>query len=83
MRIPFPAMALAALLGCASSQEPQLDGPIGRGTKVVTSKVEPSTLIAADGTLCNVSALRFRDTAIGDVVSCEWRQRSEGPPKYN
>ena len=81
MRIALLAVSLLALSGCATSEALPPEGPVGPGTKIVTSKVEPSTLVAADGTLCNVTPLKFRDTAIGDGVWCDWRRRSEGPPR--
>ncbi len=81
MRSRILAIVLVALSGCASSEEAELDGPIGPATKIVTGKVVPTTLMATDGTICNVSALRFQNTSIGDVVFCEWRRRSHGPPR--
>lgn len=79
MRINLLAVALVILSGCALSEEVPPEGPLGPGAKIVTSKVEPSTLVAADGTICNVTPLKFKDTAIGDEAWCDWRSRSEGP----
>ncbi len=81
MRILVIGCVLVALAGCASSQDQPQDGLSGPATKVVTHKVVPTTLIAADGTLCTVSALRFQDTSIGDTFFCAWRRRGEGPPR--
>lgn len=79
MRIVPLALSLVILIGCASSEDVPPEGALGPGTKVVTGKVDPSTLIALDGTICNVTPLKFRDTAAGDRVWCDWRRRSEGP----
>jgi len=46
----------------------------GPGVKRVAAKQPPSLLLAADGTGCDVSPDRFRDTAVGDMVNCpDWR----------
>jgi hypothetical protein len=46
----------------------------GPGTKQIVAKRPPSLLLAGDGTGCDVSPDRFRDTKEGDLVSCpDWR----------
>ena len=40
--------------------------------KRVASKQEPYTLVAEDGTTCQVSADRFRDVKVGDAEVCLW-----------
>lgn len=40
--------------------------------KRVASKRELYTLVAEDGTTCQVSADRFRDVKVGDVEVCLW-----------
>ena len=43
-----------------------------QGTKRVTDKEEPSTLIASDASRCDVGDAQYRATKIGDAVTCEW-----------
>ena len=46
---------------------------IGWATKRVLTKQEPSTLLAQDGTICRVSADRFKSTQIGRDTACDWQ----------
>jgi hypothetical protein len=46
---------------------------IGMYTKSVMTKKEPDTLLADDGTICRVSADRFRDTAVHALAYCNWQ----------
>lgn len=46
---------------------------IGWATKRVLTKQEPSTLLAQDGTICRVSADRFKSTEIGRDTACDWQ----------
>jgi hypothetical protein len=46
---------------------------IGMYTKAVMTKKEPDTLLADDGTICRVSADRFRDTAVHTLAYCNWQ----------
>lgn len=41
--------------------------------KTVTSKSEPATLVAYDGTRCVVTAQKFRETVTGEKVWCVWQ----------
>jgi hypothetical protein len=41
--------------------------------KRVAAKEEPTTLVADDRTRCRVTAQKYRDTAIGDQVLCDWQ----------
>ncbi|MGI8496263.1 MAG: hypothetical protein ACR2OG_01590 [Gemmatimonadaceae bacterium] len=41
--------------------------------KEVVHKQEPHTLLARDGTFCDVSPDRFKDTPVGAKLQCEWR----------
>lgn len=79
MRFGALAIVVASSFACASSDDIPPGGPTGPGLKTVTSKEAPSTLIAADGTICNVMPWRFEGTEAGDQVWCDWRSRSEGP----
>ena len=45
----------------------------GLARKAVHGKQDPVTLVAADGTRCPVTEKRYRETAIGEVVWCQWR----------
>lgn len=78
MRITALTLCLVVLGGCASEDLPP-EGPLGPGVKTVASKEAPSTLVAVDGTVCNVMPRRFEATKVGDPASCDWRSRSEGP----
>lgn len=79
MRVAAMGIALALLCGCASSDDIPPEGPLGPRMKTVTSKEAPSTLIAMDGTICNVAPFKFEGTRVGDRAWCDWRRRSEGP----
>ena len=46
---------------------------IGWAIKRVLTKQEPSTLLAQDGTICRVSADRFKDTQVGRDTACDWQ----------
>lgn len=46
---------------------------IGWATKRVLTKQEPSTLLAQDGTICRVTADRFKSTEIGRDTACDWQ----------
>ena len=52
---------------------------IGWSTKRVITKQEPSTLLAQDGTICRVSADRFKDTQVGRDTACDWQPGN--PPR--
>jgi hypothetical protein len=39
----------------------------------VVTKREPDTLLAADASVCRVSAERFLATVVGALVRCAWR----------
>lgn len=73
MRAVLVALALIFLPGCSATEDVPPGGRLGPGTKTVTSKVQPSTLVAIDGTVCNVSPRKFEATKVGDDVWCEWR----------
>lgn len=45
----------------------------GLARKRVATKQEPYTLVAEDGTSCQVSADRFQDVSIGDAELCMWQ----------
>lgn len=60
---------------------PNIKRPVGPGTagagvlakKTVASKNPPVTLVAADATHCDTDEKKFKDTKVGDVVSCVWQ----------
>jgi hypothetical protein len=72
---------LVLLTGCVRPYvEPRRDGGIGVTsarlglyTKKVVTKREPDTLIAEDGTICRVSAERYRETRVGAAAYCNWQ----------
>ncbi len=41
--------------------------------KMVAVKNPPVSLIAADNTHCDTDEKKFKDTKVGDVVSCVWQ----------
>ena len=45
----------------------------GWAIKEVVQKTPPRTLMARDGTICEVAEGRYADTRIGTQVQCEWR----------
>ena len=45
----------------------------GMAKKEVFGKREPVTLISKDKTECTVPEPKFRETAVGEKVRCEWR----------
>jgi hypothetical protein len=47
--------------------------------KRVDAKEEPATLVAVDRTRCTVTEPRFRDTRVGDNVTCDWRTGDRAP----
>ena len=46
---------------------------LGWYTKRVVTKQAPETLYAEDGTICRLSPERFRDTAVGALLYCNWQ----------
>jgi hypothetical protein len=73
MRMLVLATAMLALSACAAKEDVPAGGPLGLGTKAVICKVAPSTLVAADGTMCTITPLRFREIQIGEAVTCTWQ----------
>jgi hypothetical protein len=45
----------------------------GLARKRVATKQEPYTLVAEDGTSCQVSADRFGDVSVGNAELCMWQ----------
>ena len=41
--------------------------------KPVYGKEAPTTLLAADGTRCQVSDKKFQETAVGEKIWCVWQ----------
>lgn len=59
----------------------QTGGPGGGwGSKTISFKEEPMTLVAVDETLCNVTTEKYRKVKTGDRVWCYWRVRGDGLP---
>ena len=83
-RRPLAGLGLAALLAAASGCAPQHVEPRPGGIvvrsdrtgwylKKVIAKEPPETLLAEDGTICRVDASRFRATAVGTALRCNWQ----------
>ncbi|HUG39258.1 MAG TPA: hypothetical protein VMM12_02175 [Longimicrobiales bacterium] len=81
MRLVLLALVLMVLPSCATSEDVPPGGMTGPGMKTVSSKQAPSTLIAVDGTICNVMPKKYEETGVGDTAWCDWRNRSAGPPR--
>jgi hypothetical protein len=47
--------------------------------KIVAGKEAPSTLIAEDGSRCQVTKTRFQETREGDRATCSWRRDDRAP----
>jgi hypothetical protein len=45
----------------------------GWAIKEVVQKNPPHTLLARDGTACDVEEGRYRETRVGTQVQCDWR----------
>ena len=45
----------------------------GWAIKEVVQKNPPRSLLARDGTVCEVSEERYAETRIGAQIQCEWR----------
>ena len=77
---PFVALAVSALACQPRYVEPTRGGGVviksdrlGWYTKKVVTKQAPETLYAEDGTICRLSPERFRDTAVGALLYCNWQ----------
>ena len=86
MKKTVVVVACAVACGPGSQVRPtphggRVDQPayIGWATKRVLTKQEPSTLLAQDGTICRVSADRFKSTEIGRDTSCDWQPGNPRP----
>ena len=76
-------LALAALFALASCGpryvEPRPGGIVVRSDRTgwylkrVVAKDPPETLLAEDGTICRVSPERYRATAVGTALRCNWQ----------
>jgi hypothetical protein len=86
-RLLLLALLGAGLAGCASRLHPKRPGDRADGIsqdkargaqggfwrKQVSGKAEPATLVAVDGSVCSVTAKRFKETMTGEKVWCGWR----------
>ena len=78
-RIPVIDPASAAVSGKVAGQRPRESSEANLSRKRVDSKADPATLIAIDGSRCTVTESRYRDTKVGDNVTCDWRAGSRAP----
>ena len=67
----FASLAVALLAGCAIPLRNGDNAP-ALARKVVTQKLLPDTLVAADGTRCVTTAGKFRKTALQSPAWCIW-----------
>jgi hypothetical protein len=74
-RLLLVAAASALLPGCMLGS----GGAFSAGPKTVGSKEPPITLVAVDGSHCQVAPDRFERTKIGDRVWCGWRDPGAAP----
>ena len=62
-------------------RDPSIRRPVGprgeRGSvvakKMVAAKNPPVRLVAGDNTYCDTNEKKFKDTKVGDIVSCVWQ----------
>jgi hypothetical protein len=60
--------------GTGGSGDRAASNRTGPGAKEIVAKRAPSRLVAADGTVCEVSPIQYRDARVGDLVDCpDWR----------
>lgn len=52
---------------------------VSASRKKVNGKEEPATLIAVDKSSCAVTADKFKDTKVGDMVICNWSAGDRAP----
>jgi len=78
---PRPVLdpASAAVSGKVIGQRPGATSEANLSRKRVDTKESPATLVASDGSRCTVNESRYRDTKIGDDVSCDWRVGTRAP----
>jgi hypothetical protein len=86
-KIARAVLVVAALAagGCVFQGKPVTAGPPGSGASIgvgatrgwaikeVVEKQAPRSLLARDGTRCDVSEDRYKETRVGAQVQCEWR----------
>lgn len=76
--VPGPTRPWSAVPGAAVPSIPKTAREVegensGPSRKVVKGKEPESTLIAHDGTRCQVTEKRYRETVIGEKAWCAWR----------
>ena len=67
--LPKPTPGIAQTL---PGERATSEGQAHSSRKRVEGKEDPVTLIAVDHSSCTVTAEKFKDTKIGDTVSCDW-----------
>lgn len=67
--LPKPTPGIAQTL---PGERATSEGQAHSSRKRVEGKEDPVTLIAVDHSSCVVTAEKFRDTRVGDTVSCDW-----------
>jgi hypothetical protein len=55
------------------------EGQSRASRKRVDGKDDPATLIAFDHSTCTVTTQKFKDTKVGDTVSCDWSPGDRRP----
>jgi predicted small secreted protein len=77
MRHVIALLATTTILsGCANTLAGIVGESVGvpMGDKVVSSKVEPNVLVAADGASCTVSKNQWDKVEVGRRYFCAWSQ---------
>jgi hypothetical protein len=82
MRFSILLVAVPLVAGCSARADRVFVAPgivagssgalPGYAIKLVEAKEAPSTVIGDDGSVCRLTAERFRDVSRGDWVACEW-----------
>jgi hypothetical protein len=68
-----------AVTGQVPGQRATASSQPNASRKRVDAKEDPATLVAVDRTRCTVTEPRFRDTKVGDSVTCDWRTGDRAP----
>lgn len=79
MRLALLMIGILAISGCGLTQRLQVGDRSGPGSKTVSAKEPPATLVAIDGSLCRTTARKYEDVKVGDRVWCYWLDRGAGP----
>ena len=78
-RLLITAALAAGLAGCGLIEFAANTAGLSSPSKRVEAKASPNTLVASDGTSCQVPEARFDQIEVGDWITCVW---SGGPSPH-